>query len=73
MIADAEVLRLREENARLRAALDLIYRTSQRQRINVALALRSVRPCKAPDCEERARARGYCDTHYRQAMRMEAV
>jgi hypothetical protein len=70
---DEELARLREENRRLRSALDLIYKTAQRQRINVDLATRLVKPCKRADCDNRARAQGYCDTCYRQARRSGAL
>jgi len=68
---DAELLRLREENRRLRAALDLVYKTAQRGRIALDLAARAVRPCRSLDCDRQARARGYCDTCYRRARKLE--
>jgi cell shape-determining protein MreC len=69
--SDEEVLRLREENRRLKAALDLIFRTSQRQKIIVDLATRNVKVCKHVDCDNRARSQGYCDTCYRRVRRLE--
>ena len=63
---ETELARLRMENVRLRAALDLIYKTAAIRRRDVDLASRSFRLCSHDDCDKRARAFGLCDSHYRR-------